>query len=235
MDVRFKKMNFLKFVICKKMKNSALFQNLFVVLLTVAPFCYAAMIWSQLPETVPTHFDINGNPNGFSSKNTALLPIFFMMALGLGVYFLINNIEKIDPKRANQLSKDTFNKIALLVVIFMSGLSIYIVHSMLQSTTGSFLFVLMGLFFAALGNLMHSIQPNYFVGFRLPWTLSNDENWRKTHQLVGKLWFGGGLLIAFAALLLKSQQAIFFMIAVLIMVCIIPIVYSFRLFKNKGL
>jgi uncharacterized membrane protein len=53
----------------------------------------------------------------------------------------------------------------------------------------------MGAFFAVLGNYMHSIKPNYFVGFRTPWTLESEDNWRKTHQLVSKVWVPGGLLI----------------------------------------
>ena len=150
------------------MKNNTLVQKLIVVLLLSIPFVYAASVWSQLPEMVPTHFDINGTANGFSSKNKALYPIVFLMLMGLGVYFLMKNIDKIDPKRANQLPKGTFDKIALLVLMLMSGLSTYIVHSMLNGMTGGFMFVLIGLFFAALGYLMENIKPNYFAGLRLP-------------------------------------------------------------------
>jgi uncharacterized membrane protein len=152
----------------------------------------------------------------------------------LGVYFLITNIEKVDPKRAKQASKDTFNKIAMLTLMLMSGVSLYIVHSTLHSETGNFLFVLMGLFFAAMGNLMHSVQPNYFVGLRLPWTLENGENWRKTHQLAGKLWFGGGLLIAVTSLFLSPQFSMVFMLSAITLMCVIPTVFSYRMFKKMS-
>ena len=157
-----------------------------------------------------------------------------LMVVGLGVYFLITNIEKVDPKRAKQASKDTFSKIAMLTLMLMSGISLYIVHSTLYGETGNFLFVLMGLFFAAMGNLMHSVQPNYFVGLRLPWTLENADNWRKTHQLAGKLWFGGGLLIAVASLFFSPQFSMIFMLFAITMMCVVPTVFSYRMFKKAS-
>ena len=103
-----------------------------------------------------------------------------------------------------------------------------------QSGLGSFLFVLMGLFFAAMGNLMHSVKPNYFVGIRLPWTLSNDENWRKTHQLASKVWFVGGLVVAALGLILPEKIAIFALFGIIIVICLIPIIYSYREFKKMA-
>ena len=215
------------------MTAKSLVQNVLIVLLLGAPFVYAAAIWSQLPNTVPTHFDINGTPNGFSPKKNALYPIVFLMLMGLGVYFLMKNIDKIDPKRANQLPEGAFDKIGVLVLMLMSGVSIYIIRSMLQGMTGGFLCVLIGFFFAALGHLMSDIKPNYFVGLRLPWTLADDENWRKTHLLTGKLWLGGGLLIALASLFLTTQSAMFLLFGTIAVVVLIPVVYSYRLFKEK--
>ena len=215
------------------MKNSSLVQVLSVIFLVCAPFVYMAFIWNDLPERVPTHFGISGKPDAYGSKISALAPIGILMTVGLGIYFLIKNIDKIDPKRAKQASKDSFNKIAMLLLIFMSGLSLYIVYSTLYGKTGSFMFVLLGLFFAALGNLMHSVQPNYFVGLRLPWTLENEDNWRKTHQLAGKLWFGGGLLIAASSLFMPEQFAVFFLLGATFLMSVIPAIFSYRLFKQQ--
>jgi hypothetical protein len=44
-----------------------------------------------------------------------------------------------------------------------------------------------GLMLAVVGNYIYNIKPNYFAGIRLPWTLHNDENWKRTHLLGGKL------------------------------------------------
>jgi uncharacterized membrane protein len=79
---------------------------------------------------------------------------------------------------------------------------------------------------------MHSIKPNYFVGIRVPWALEDPDNWRTTHQLGGKLWVAGGILITACTLLLPSRTGeIVFMIVTSILV-LVPIIYSFLYFKK---
>lgn len=216
------------------MKANSLIQNLLIVILTSGPFLYAAWVWDKLPESVPTHFGLDGKPDAYGSKLSFLIPVIVLMGAGLVAYFLIKNLEKFDPKRAKQVSENTFHKLALLLLVFMSCLSLYIIHSTLQSGLGSFLFVLMGLFFAAMGNLMHSVKPNYFIGIRLPWTLSNDENWRKTHQLASKVWFVGGLVVAALGLILPEKIAIFVLFGIITVICLIPVIYSYREFKKMA-
>jgi uncharacterized membrane protein len=80
---------------------------------------------------------------------------------------------------------------------------------------------------------MHNIKPNYFAGIRLPWTLENEENWKKTHLLAGKLFFAGGLLIAILCLLTPVIISIILFITITIIVTIIPGVYSYRLYKKQ--
>ena len=91
----------------------------------------------------------------------------------------------------------------------------------------------MGLLFAYMGNILHSIKPNYFAGFRLPWTLESEENWRATHLLASKIWFAGGILIAILALLIKPIIMFFVMIGIVLVMAIIPTVYSYRMFTRS--
>jgi uncharacterized membrane protein len=216
------------------MKNNNLIQWLFVIILICIPFIYTAMIWNQLPEQVALHFGVDGKPDRYGAKGGLLLPVILLMAVSLGVYLLMKNIDKFDPKRAKQMSKETFNKFGLLIVFFMSGLSTYIVHSALTEETGNFLFVILGLFFAALGNLMHSVKPNYFVGIRVPWTLENEDNWRKTHQLASKIWFIGGLLMAATALFLPAGLSFYVFLVMIVVMGFIPVIFSYLEFKKMS-
>ena len=97
---------------------------------------------------------------------------------------------------------------------------------------GNLLFIILGLFFIILGNLMHSLKSNYFIGLRLPWTLENEDNWRKTHQLASKIWFAGGLFILISALLLPIKMMFILMIFSILIMALIPTIYSYRLFKK---
>ncbi|MDP9040747.1 MAG: SdpI family protein, partial [Bacteroidota bacterium] len=90
-----------------------------------------------------------------------------------------------------------------------------------------------GLLFAFIGNYMHNIKPNYFAGFRLPWTLENEENWKKTHALAGKLWFVGGIFISVICLLLPPKPSIAAFYTIMIVITLIPCVYSYRLYRKQ--
>ena len=87
----------------------------------------------------------------------------------------------------------------------------------------------MGLLLAAIGNYLPKCQPNYTVGIRLPWTLADEANWRKTHRLAGPVWVIGGLVIAVLAF--TPWRALDLL--VLIPMVLIPALYSFFLYRRK--
>lgn len=45
------------------------------LLLNVVLIALVAIYWSRLPESVPTHFDLDGTPNGYGSKSVLFLLI----------------------------------------------------------------------------------------------------------------------------------------------------------------
>jgi uncharacterized membrane protein len=217
------------------MKKSSPLGTLLMLLIISIPLIYTGSVYSGLPQTIPIHFDMNGKPNGYGDKNMLWFLVLFLSALSAGMYLLIKNLPKIDPKKTAGQSPELYNKIAIILVIFLCALNIAIVYA---SVNGSFnmnniLLPLLGLLFLVLGNYMHSIKPNYFVGFRLPWTLENEDNWRKTHQLVGKLWVAGGLAITISTLLLPANIGFIFFGAIMLIITIIPIVFSYRYFKKN--
>ncbi len=79
---------------------------------------------------------------------------------------------------------------------------------------------------------MPNMKPNYVAGFRLPWTLKNEDNWRRTHHIAGRLWFGGGLLSAMLFLLLPFKFAVISVIILFSILVLLPAIYSYRLYKK---
>jgi uncharacterized membrane protein len=210
------------------------FTILFILLIALLPLGYLALIWDSLPQTVPVHFDGNFKPDRTGDKKELWFIASLMAAVSIGLYFLMNNLHLIDPKRKGSQPSPTFTKLAVGLVVFLSTLNFIIIASARGIIElKHFLFPLMGLMFAFIGNYMNNIKPNYFAGIRLPWTLSSDENWRRTHQLAGKIWFGGGILLAIAGLLLPLSAMWIVLIAVMVVMVLIPVVYSYRLFKQE--
>ncbi len=217
------------------MKKISSLEALLVFLILCIPIIYTINVYPSLPKTIPIHFDLEGNPNGFADKDSLWFVMLVMTAVSAGTYLLIKNLPKIDPKKTAGQSPDVYHKIALVLVVFLSAISILIVYASANGTIriNKVILPLMGLVFAILGNYMHSIKPNYFIGFRTPWTLENEDNWRKTHQLVGKIWVPGGLLLTLTSLLLPAKPGLIVFFSVVAIMVIVPGVFSYRYFKKN--
>ena len=201
-----------------------------------APAVYLALVWNNIPPQVALHFDWSGKADRFGSKNELLTTSFILVITNIAVYLILTNIYRIDPKKNAAENKDRLKRLAFGVVVFLSAVLSMIIYSSSKgniSFSSGILLSGMGLLFAFIGNYMHNIKPNYFAGFRLPWTLENEDNWKKTHALAGKLWFAGGLALAFICLFLSAKPAYILFLAVMGVLTIIPVVYSFRLFREQ--
>jgi uncharacterized membrane protein len=113
-------------------------------------------------------------------------------------------------------------------------LALFIIHSSKSQTLSSpsIVFVLIGLLFMALGNYFKVIKQNYFLGIKTPWTLESEEVWKLTHILAGKLWIIGGLLIVILSLIIPENINFYFFLSITAIISIVPIVYSYFIFKK---
>ncbi|HLY69611.1 MAG TPA: SdpI family protein [Puia sp.] len=210
-----------------------IFFTLFVFVIALVPVFYLAAVYDALPQTIPTHFGFSGKPDSFGNKNILWTTASILPFVSIGIYFLLRNIYRIDPKKTAKISPEIFEKIGMAIVLLFAILGISIIYASAHGTFSvRLLLPIMGLFFVYMGNMMHSIKPNYFVGIRLPWTLEDPANWRATHQLSGKLWFVVGIIITIGTLLLPEKMALIFFFCLTGVLVFIPIVYSYRFFKN---
>lgn len=159
--------------------------------LTLLPLLYLAFVWNSLPEQVPTHFDGDGKPDGYSSKMGFLVLVGFLSLLQ---YPLFKLLPRLDPNK--RLDGASYERIRLTVSIFLAVMVAILVYLTYAKMTGSSLNTLLlsttSLLLAALGNVIITVPQNYFVGIKTPWALASEANWRKTHRLGGRLWLGGG-------------------------------------------
>lgn len=218
------------------MKKSTIL--LYQALIALVPLVYLYSVWNELAERVPLHYNIHNEADGFGDKEDFLMLMIFMYVVGVGNSAIILYKKSIDPKK--YYSESTFVKISWATIIFIILLASFMIHITVNYTHGNInsfsakhLTVLLTLFFAVLGNFMNNIKPNYFVGIRTPWTLEDEEIWRKTHHLTSKIWFFGGLIMLMLILLLPQNYSMFVLLIGLIPLAVVPIAYSYYLFKQK--
>ena len=197
------------------------------------PVIYLLNVYSSLPVKVALHFGLNGRPDRYGDRAELLIPVGIVLAVSLKTYFLVKFLPLIDPKQKAKYSSETFQKLALGLVLFLSAINVIIIASANGSLKiDKLLYPLLGLFFAFLGNVMHSIKPNYFAGIRTPWTLESEDTWRATHRMGGKIWFFGGILITILTLLLSGGAAYIVFISCVVIMALVPSVFSYVYFKN---
>ena len=206
-----------------------------VALMIIAPFIYGALIFPQLPSKIPTHFNIEGKADAWGGPSSIFLGPGIMGAVSIFVYVLLSNLKKFDPKKYDEANDTLYKDFAVLTVVFLSILSLIIIYSSTHAdeiNVGKLILPLVGLSFAGLGWYMPKFKQNYFVGFKLPWTLENVDNWNETHKVAGKIWIYGGLFQVVVTFLLPMKFGfIGFILATAVMV-IIPSVFSYRMFRN---
>ncbi len=212
-------------------------KELILWVLIVIPFIYLASVWKTLPLQVPTHFDLAGNPNGWTEKNS--MPLLFV-GLQIGTYLLMLFIPRFDPKKKIEQMGEKYYSLRLIITLFMSAISVYLLYVSTKSELNpNFLFALIGAFFVVLGNYFQTVKPNYFIGIRTPWTLENEDIWKKTHRIGGKLWVIGGLIIILIAFITKNNFVLSISFGtVTSIITFAPIVYSYleyRKMKNNNL
>ncbi|GAA3978860.1 SdpI family protein [Hymenobacter antarcticus] len=212
-------------------KNLLIWQVLTLVVLAI-PSVYLGYVWAELPAQVPSHFGTNGQVNGYTSRQNLWL---FTLALPLGTALLLTLLPHFDPKRRLDGSNVNFQKLRLAVVGLLSGIACYSVylglHPNAASATG--IAVLVGVFFVFLGNYLTTVQPNYFVGIRTPWTLESPSVWARTHRAGGILFCIAGLLIVGLALVLPPTWTPRMMLALIIGTALFSYGYSYAAFRQE--
>ena len=197
-------------------------------IICLLPIILSLAMYDKLPDQMPIHWDVDGNPDNYGSKAFATIGLPFLMAgLNLITHFGLNS----DPKKANAsaviklIGKLTipFLAVVLVPITLFAGMGYDIP---IEKIAPAFV----GLLFIVIGNYLPKSKQNYTVGIKIPWTLNNETNWNKTHRLAGYLWILGGLLMFINSCLRIYWFPVFIIIMFLLVG--VPFVYSYILYKN---
>ena len=211
------------------MKN----KNMEIVLTTLVcllPMLAGVLLYSRLPEQVPTHFDFSGEANGWSSRTFAVFGMPLMMA---GFNLFLQFALRTDPKRQNM--SHALRTISIWTIPVLSVLVYALVmRAALGYTTPTETIVplLVGILFVVIGNYLPKTKQSYTMGIKLPWTLASEENWNRTHRLAGFLWVIGGILLILLTLLRLWNTWTF--LGVIVPMSVVPMIYSYLLYR-KGI
>ena len=200
-------------------------------IVTILPMLIGIICWNRLPDVMATHFGLNNEANGFSSKTLAVfgLPAFLLAILWVGAF-----VTSRDPKKQN-ISPKVFSLTLWIVPVLslFAAAMMYPINLGYELNVIFFAELLLGLLFIIIGNYLPKARQNYTIGIKIPWTLANEENWNRTHRLAGYLWMICGILMVIIGVTRFVSAA--WLIGMILMLVLVPCIYSFWLHEKKGL
>ena len=192
------------------------------------PLILSMILYNDLPDNIPIHFNLNGEIDNYAPKDLAAFGLPILLAtINIFIHFrLKNNKERKNiSKTMEWIAKWIMPAISLIAVpinLFLSlGYNIP-VHIIIPS--------LIGLLFTIIGNYLPKNRQNDTFGFKLPWTLADQNNWNKINRLAGFMMIITGVLIVVLSLF-QMLTAYLLMVVLIIMLILIPVIYSYILSK----
>lgn len=195
------------------MKNNKLRAvNYGIALLTL--ICIA-FIYPHLPAEIPTQWGYDGHVS-YGPKST----VWAISGMLLLFAFLFDHLPKIDPRRRN------YQKFGVIYDYFCVGMQFFLMATVGIIISESFfpgrinttkiIFLMLSVLFITIGNFLPKIQSNFFMGIKTPWALSNEDIWRKTHRLGGKLYVSSGVITLLSTLFLPPQITAFILLVLIL-------------------
>ena len=201
-------------------------------LLVIIAVVATLAVYPRLPELVPTHWNVNGEVDDWSSRLWGAWTIPLVMAAMLLAF---RAFPLIDPRRENYPKfAGAYEGILIIVLLFMLALHLSLLSTMLGNRLAVLRLLPVGIGFLliGIGALLPKARSNWFIGIRTPWTLSNETVWERTHKFGGAVMIATGVLVAASALLAPLWTHRVMAVAIAAM-AIILIAYSYFAWRQE--
>jgi uncharacterized membrane protein len=195
-------------------------------------FGFGLLLYNKLPDKVPSHFNAEGQVDGYSPRIASIIMIPILTLVLLGFFLLIPRIE-VFKENLKSFIKQYYNFIVVFTLfMFIIQITLLLKAVGYNINMANFITFLIALLFGYIGFIMQKFKRNFFIGIRTPWTLSNDTVWKKTHDLGSKTFIINSLIILLS-LLLPSGLAIWILIISVLLNGIILVVYSYIIYDKE--
>ena len=210
-----------------------------------------AIVLMFFPDQVPVHYDVSGNIDRWGSKYENLVFPIIILAMSLFWTLFISYYEKkaLNTKDEKEGAGSKTNAKVLgiaglcMTVMFtvMQGFILYgaVTAAASEATQmtvdiGKISIIMLGLIFIILGNFMTKTRINCTVGFRVNWSMYNDNTWRKSNRFGAYgLMIAGIFTIIIAVILKNSFIAAMASVGAVILTALITLVYAHKVYVSE--
>jgi uncharacterized membrane protein len=192
---------------------------------------FSLVVFNRLPERVPIHWGLSGEPDRFGSR---IEGAFLMPVLMTALLLLMQWYPSRDPRSANiEKFRGAYDTVVFATIALLTGIHVVALGSALGWRIDMATVVLagVGVLFVVLGNLLPRVRSNFIFGIRTPWTLSSEDVWMRSHRVGGYAMVVAGL-ITIAGAFLGRGIGLGLAFASLVLGGLVPIVYSYVLWSR---
>jgi uncharacterized membrane protein len=196
-------------------------------LIMLALLVAGVVLYSHLPERVPTHWGLHGNVNGYSSRFQAVV---IMPAIMAGIMLMFAVLPALSPRHFEiEPFLTTYLYLMLVITVALAYFQAIVLWAAFrpdlpisQTILGGFCVLWM-----LIANVMGKVKRNFFIGIRTPWTLASERVWYATHRFAARVWVWSGLIGLLLAFIYPLAAII-----VIIGSSFVPVVQSFVYYKR---
>ena len=203
------------------------------LILIVSAFALSLGFYSQLPDSMPVHWNAAGKPDGFAPK---LSGAFLMPVVMIAIALLFAALPRLSPRGYEVDSRSrAFRGITLSLLAFLLAIHTVVLlwGTGIRLDFPRVVPILLGAMFAVMGNYLGKVRRNFFIGIRTPWTLADEDVWFRTHRFGGKLLVAGGIVSMIGGLVL-GDRAMPLLIGVVIAAALVSVVYSYVIYQKSA-
>jgi uncharacterized membrane protein len=223
------------------MKNN-MFYDRKKLLLEIVPlafillmFAIAFFVYPSLPEKIPTHWNAQGQVDGYSGRGGIfIIPIMFLVLIIL--FFILPMMEVFSENMLKIYKYYYAFKIVFSVFFLVLFIATLLPNFGYDINVAQVVIVMISILFISIGAILPKLKRNYIFGIRTGWTLSSDKVWDQTHRLGGVLFIVMGVLTIISLFIFNIESTIYTFLALIILGSIYLVFYSYYLYakENKG-
>jgi uncharacterized membrane protein len=187
--------------------------------------------WPFMPDPMPIHWGLDGQPDGFAPRAVGLL---LLPGVALGLPMLIGFFTRRDaslgPKARRALERTLGATAVLLSVLHV--LALFAAWTEGPLAVGA-VAGLLGALFLVLGASMRDIEPNRWIGVRTPATLRDPAIWKVVHEKSATAFVLAGGASVLAAIFLPAAEALMITIVASVAVGVGTMLFAWALGRAR--
>ncbi len=211
-------------------------------IITFIPLIVTLFAINLLPDTVPMHYDAQGNIDRWGAKYEQLiLPIVTIAMTGFMQLVIVmseRNAKKTEDEKKKAELHSNINVlyvVSIATTLMFLGLQCVFLYQAWEATPGTkvqtvdinkITSIFIGILLIIGGNYMPKTKPNSMVGFRLPITMKSDENWKKANKFAGIVLVIAGIVMLLLALIFDGYMAMVSTMMVILLALVVCMMYA---------